>query len=494
MRTSTFVALLSFVVMSASIHSISAATPSPYAGRWPSWEVAMSNSNGKITAPINIASDVYKVLGLSPNKGAYGIGYACSNEHERTNIWAKHKPVRHPNIGVLSAQQLKDTFYGLNPQSENNNVNAIPPKIICEPWTYEPPRGGEKEPYRIADFDGYNHNALCPARLDTYEIEFDKSINDINGFAIQGQFCLYDKNNDDYVYYGLANFERKDVEIGLNEFPILTQDGRSLYWGLAYIEGNTIYVANSESNMDIGANSEGSYLPAIIMMGKWQLGDIIMSKPAGTTMELIPIINPVRDGSPNGLTKNGNISEDAICFPEGKKLVIKIKESPTGALAQASWSFYSDIIIYYQDSRDLIREAGNFKIGAGTGGKLSQFAASTNVYLEASVSVGNKTNGTLTVRASEWILDFSNYPCDEGYNLGRLQCNGARIGTGESVSSSVEISSKAETVVYFRFSVTQSQLMNAFFKSGRYFGPIALENNAYSQQVTIMTFNINPTW
>lgn len=47
----------------------------------------MGHSNGKITAPINLAGDVYATLGIGSVGGDYDLGYACANTHGKINPW-----------------------------------------------------------------------------------------------------------------------------------------------------------------------------------------------------------------------------------------------------------------------------------------------------------------------------------------------------------------------------------------------------------------------
>ncbi len=58
----------------------------------------MGHSNGKITAPINLAGDVYATLGIGSVNGAYDLGYACANTHGKINPWARYKPVRYESL------------------------------------------------------------------------------------------------------------------------------------------------------------------------------------------------------------------------------------------------------------------------------------------------------------------------------------------------------------------------------------------------------------
>ena len=49
----------------------------------------MSNSGGKITAPVSI-DDVRTVLGVS----SYDLGTLCKNSNGKINKWSKYKPDR----------------------------------------------------------------------------------------------------------------------------------------------------------------------------------------------------------------------------------------------------------------------------------------------------------------------------------------------------------------------------------------------------------------
>ena len=90
------------------------------------------------------------------------------------NIWAKYKPFvkvnqstrfevatyderKLANFGLLipystSITTLKDKYY--NAENNNEGMNG---------WDRQIPRGtAYNEPFRVRDFDGYNHKAVCP--------------------------------------------------------------------------------------------------------------------------------------------------------------------------------------------------------------------------------------------------------------------------------------------------------------------------------------------
>lgn len=120
----------------------------------------MPNNNGIITAPVSF-DDVRKVLG----HGSRDLGTLCTE----TNVskWSKHKPTSYPSLfpqnGVQWKGNGKNTIWGMKVDSLQS-VNSA--KDVYEDgtfthhnWEWDKPVGGENSPYRITDFDGYNHNA-----------------------------------------------------------------------------------------------------------------------------------------------------------------------------------------------------------------------------------------------------------------------------------------------------------------------------------------------
>lgn len=122
----------------------------------------MSNSGGRITAPINLA-DPYQVLGMPTVNGDYNVGYICGAAvKDRINVLSKYKPVRYPQ---LFTDNYPDWWKAANGNCgivlpASGSSTALPP--IGQPmarWSWEYPTGGDSEPYRLTDWIGYNHNA-----------------------------------------------------------------------------------------------------------------------------------------------------------------------------------------------------------------------------------------------------------------------------------------------------------------------------------------------
>lgn len=128
----------------------------------------MAHSNGKITAPINIETDIYAVLGIGPTANGYDLGYACSNAHGKINIWSRCKPLRWTSMDVNLTNSNwwkgSDDNCGLLPKMVSG-YTGIPDAMDgnLNGWEYQPPTGGNV-PFRALDFDGYYHNARPPVR------------------------------------------------------------------------------------------------------------------------------------------------------------------------------------------------------------------------------------------------------------------------------------------------------------------------------------------
>lgn len=121
----------------------------------------MANSNGKITAPVTV-TDVKQVLGVSSND----VGYLCSNQHGKINMWSKYKPVIDPRVSPSDDDWWlsydKDAgwdmlyFEDISILTNISNYN----------WEYKKPIGGASSPYRLADFRGYDPNSEMPIKTN----------------------------------------------------------------------------------------------------------------------------------------------------------------------------------------------------------------------------------------------------------------------------------------------------------------------------------------
>lgn len=127
----------------------------------------MSNSNGKITAPVSIESDIVPVLGET----TYSLENLCRSN--KINKWSYIKPIQDSNPVECSftSQKYKDSLaavYYYTPGVAPNTAD----------YTYRMPTSN----FRALDFNGYDHKsyaALCdvagilPANIDFDNCGYD---------------------------------------------------------------------------------------------------------------------------------------------------------------------------------------------------------------------------------------------------------------------------------------------------------------------------------
>ena len=99
----------------------------------------MGHSNGKITAPVGLDSDVYPTLGISPTSNGYDLGYACFSE--KINMWSYIKPKE-----------------ASSPSLDNASLPGIIYDSVNKKLVYDRPKTWA----RLTDFDGYDHQATHP--------------------------------------------------------------------------------------------------------------------------------------------------------------------------------------------------------------------------------------------------------------------------------------------------------------------------------------------
>ncbi len=134
----------------------------------------MITSGSVITAPINVA-EPYKVLGVAPIYG-YDVGYICSNRHGKINKWSVRKPIHVPNVvRMLTDGEIKLYDCGLTVFGESSIMAAANRvKDGCD-WSYNAPQGGIGSPFRITDFNGYDHGTQPWCQL-TVDVDGKKQI------------------------------------------------------------------------------------------------------------------------------------------------------------------------------------------------------------------------------------------------------------------------------------------------------------------------------
>lgn len=134
----------------------------------------MPVSSGVFSAPIDLRRDIAGFFGI----GSGDLGYLITNAP--INKWAKFKPYRYPSVETSSVGR-QAAFYGLsvetftalgtNPATAGTFLQKLVAGQLT--WDYARPRGKatNSEWFRALDFDGYDHNSVCPVgELGSYNI------------------------------------------------------------------------------------------------------------------------------------------------------------------------------------------------------------------------------------------------------------------------------------------------------------------------------------
>lgn len=143
-------------------------------------------TDGKVTTPINVA-DLSQLLNRSQediNKVEYSnlltsVGGLCA--HPNINMWAKHRPMAELPMGEVTDSQRKNVGYGLS-ISHFASSKALESAIRYDiaDWKIKLPAGGEKSPYSLAHFIGYNHKA----HVDAWSMNGEQET--IYGYSLNG--------------------------------------------------------------------------------------------------------------------------------------------------------------------------------------------------------------------------------------------------------------------------------------------------------------------
>lgn len=117
-----------------------------------------------VKAPVSI-DDVQKVLNTDDND----IGRLCTNS--TINMWSKHKPV---DGGGLFSTNIVGSGIKIPHATTITDFMKLITNGRTLDWSYDKPTGGEYSPYRLADFNGYDHFANCRFYyLDNQNLAFD---------------------------------------------------------------------------------------------------------------------------------------------------------------------------------------------------------------------------------------------------------------------------------------------------------------------------------
>lgn len=111
--------------------------------------------------------------------GRIDLGMMCTSP--QIGVWPKNKPVRLRSREILTDADRKSANYGIDfSMAHGADFSECLAKSIANggKYGYLRPRGGDDEPYRLLDFDGYKHRAETP-----YGYTMSHSTGDASGWV-----------------------------------------------------------------------------------------------------------------------------------------------------------------------------------------------------------------------------------------------------------------------------------------------------------------------
>lgn len=289
----------------------------------------MANSNGRITAPIGLDSDIPVVLGVSSKD----LGTLCKSS--TINKWARWKPVRYAKWAPITLSELQSTNFGLVSREVSAITNPPASSIpTTAAWTWLAPN----EYYRITDFlsdtnptiiSGYNHQAKAPASGFRDITIFDDELNTLPTYTFN---CKFGKSS----WEGTG--DTSGIEIALNELVILSGQpitNGSWRFGLAvYIPNGSSFVAQYASHeAAIGTISSTADINKMII--NLRLSDTLRSALSScfssgvTQVTAIPFIGYnlfYNNSNPTNRFFYFASSGRAYCMPNGEKININLQK------------------------------------------------------------------------------------------------------------------------------------------------------------------------
>jgi len=188
----------------------------------------MSNSNGQIKAPVNIAADLGYVLGT----GSGDLGYNIANGN--INKWAVYKPVRNSAIGWVSPRNTLASlgFGDTLPRASTINALINYYSQTDNGWAYLRPRGkAQNEYYRAADFC----KIVGSGGLDTSNYGYTHYARNPFGANFSALPAVVSKNGDQlFVQQGriTPSGDYPDNEIAIYDFnQLLSNSLKMKYYG-----------------------------------------------------------------------------------------------------------------------------------------------------------------------------------------------------------------------------------------------------------------------
>ena len=200
---------------------------------------------------------VARELGTTEND----LGRLCT--HENINKWSKYKPVAFKSVNALTDTERASVDWGFRAFSYPTYQEAA-----TSEWTYRKPMGGESEPFRLADFEGYNKDAKPFVTNIPQDVTVSNGVPHIFELGI-------DLNNSDFELIDFSG------DIG------------SFYYGIVFVKGDSKYIQTAKFEFGLG---EGSILvetthPFFTLGGTIEANHILINQKIENFTLLSNIVN-----------------------------------------------------------------------------------------------------------------------------------------------------------------------------------------------------------
>lgn len=365
------------------------------------------HENGIITAPVSLAGDVATVLGDSSTD----LGTLCRSN--KINMWALYKPVKHTNIGILSESERKgfDGQIGFDiPWSSLSSCYQYIETIIRDDgaiWSYNRPTGGNY-PFRLLDFDKYNHNAIKP--FNDNNINYISGITDvlrvISCFNYSAWSKVYNFTPDKLV---INNSSCANWYTGV--IAVLQSD---VNYTIQALVTDSVTLANTKDSnyfdFNCGAMNKGDYYLIPVICSSNRSGSNAYYKitntpiPSNDIVAFLPVpFSSLSIVSPAeayvypkvSVYSNGQITVDIFATNKGDSDII----SPTITLTveyfigQEDGSSWSEM--YKQENSVL--ERGNMPAGAVDHELTDEYFTISKSYIPSNISLGGNQTMRVTI-------------------------------------------------------------------------------------------------
>lgn len=229
--------------------------------------MAYNSSTTIVSAPVSF-TDVQNALGVSHTD----LAALCTAS--TINKWAKYKPVVYPSVsgsndgkGTVINTTTTKQMYGLTIPHTTDPFTTY--KNGGGEWTYTKPSGGATSPYRLADFNGYRHNATPPIYTD-----FKKGVfQDFNIFSTAFLIDVHSGNSLSITDFAPSSAQSDRVQLGANLYqcPSATKTDISTWQFLTAIQSSDATARKTITIADLANNhvyiADGSYYAFVLHLG-----------------------------------------------------------------------------------------------------------------------------------------------------------------------------------------------------------------------------------